>query len=82
MARARTCRGGHALARICGATPVADRSLGRVWSSLDRRGRITADLREGQLQWLAARDACLIDPEPSTCVRRAMLGWIRELGVL
>jgi len=64
------------------ALAEADRSLGRIWSSLDRRGLVDEALREGQLQWLAARDACLIDPEPGACVRRAMLGRIRELSIL
>ncbi len=64
------------------AIAEADVSLNRVWRSLDQRGMIDEDLKHSQRRWLASRDACLIDDDAKTCVKRAMLDRIRELSAL
>ncbi|MEO0983731.1 MAG: lysozyme inhibitor LprI family protein [Pseudomonadota bacterium] len=64
------------------AIAEADVSLGRVWSTLKSRGLVDDELRMSQRQWLAKRDACLIDDDPKTCVKRSMLDRIGELSAL
>ncbi len=64
------------------AIAEADRALNRVWATLRQRDLIDDTLRLSQRQWLARRDACLIDEDPRACVADAMLTRISELSAL
>lgn len=64
------------------AIAEADRSLSRIWRTLGDRGLVTDELRLSQRQWLARRDACLIDDDPKACVKKTMLDRIAELSTL
>lgn len=64
------------------AIAEADRSLNRVWAALRQRGMISDTLKLSQRQWLARRDACLIDDDPKACVRNCMLERIETLSAL
>jgi uncharacterized protein YecT (DUF1311 family) len=69
---------------ICSDAAIAeaDRQLGRLWGTLQDQSKITEEVKMGQRQWLATRDACLIADDPKACVRRVMLERIQVLGAL
>lgn len=64
------------------ALAEADVALEKVWKTIWDRNMMTDDLRYAQRQWVAKRDACLIDDDPKTCVKKTIFSRINELAVL